>query len=311
MSSEPQGPGWWQASDGKWYAPELAPNAAAPPPPPQAPTPPPVAPPGPGAAPPAPPSGPAPYQAPSSDPTGQRPAAIGDAFNWAWLKYQRNFGDLVLLAIAALVLIGIVVVGGFFLLTATLFSTASSALHCSHDALGNVTDCTTTSGSSLGFFGFLGLVAVLSGLNIFISYLVQMVFIRASLTLGYGQKLEVKKMLSTEGIGTYLVGALLVSIAVLVGSFLCFIPGIVVLFFSPFFGFFIIDKKMSAVDAIKASFQLVNRNLGTMIGFFIASYIAVVLGYLLCGIGEIVALPVVVIATGFMYRRLQGEPVAA
>jgi len=28
MSTTPQGPGWWQASDGNWYPPELAPGAA-------------------------------------------------------------------------------------------------------------------------------------------------------------------------------------------------------------------------------------------------------------------------------------------
>ena len=30
MSDFSQGPGWWQASDGKWYAPEQAPGASAP-----------------------------------------------------------------------------------------------------------------------------------------------------------------------------------------------------------------------------------------------------------------------------------------
>jgi hypothetical protein len=30
MSDTPQGPGWWQASDGKWYAPETAPGAPQP-----------------------------------------------------------------------------------------------------------------------------------------------------------------------------------------------------------------------------------------------------------------------------------------
>ena len=32
MSDVSQGPGWWQASDGKWYAPEQAQGAAPPPP---------------------------------------------------------------------------------------------------------------------------------------------------------------------------------------------------------------------------------------------------------------------------------------
>src|SRR5437773_10456955 len=33
MSAVSQGPGWWQASDGKWYPPESRPGAVAPPPP--------------------------------------------------------------------------------------------------------------------------------------------------------------------------------------------------------------------------------------------------------------------------------------
>jgi hypothetical protein len=33
VSDVSQGPGWWQASDGKWYPPQSAPTAAPPPPP--------------------------------------------------------------------------------------------------------------------------------------------------------------------------------------------------------------------------------------------------------------------------------------
>jgi hypothetical protein len=43
MSDFSQGAGWWQASDGKWYAPELHPNFRPPPPPNPAPPPPPQA----------------------------------------------------------------------------------------------------------------------------------------------------------------------------------------------------------------------------------------------------------------------------
>ena len=35
MSDTSMGPGWWMASDGRWYSPEQAPGAAPPPPPPQ------------------------------------------------------------------------------------------------------------------------------------------------------------------------------------------------------------------------------------------------------------------------------------
>jgi hypothetical protein len=43
MSDQPQGPGWWQASDLKWYPPEKHANYAAPPSPPGTPTQPPTA----------------------------------------------------------------------------------------------------------------------------------------------------------------------------------------------------------------------------------------------------------------------------
>ena len=39
MSDASQGPGWWLASDGRWYAPETHPNYVAPPPPPPPPPP--------------------------------------------------------------------------------------------------------------------------------------------------------------------------------------------------------------------------------------------------------------------------------
>jgi len=39
MSDVSQGPGWWRASDGKWYAPEQHPNYTPPPPPPPSPPP--------------------------------------------------------------------------------------------------------------------------------------------------------------------------------------------------------------------------------------------------------------------------------
>lgn len=34
VSTQPQGPGWWEASNGSWYPPELHPDYQAPPPPP-------------------------------------------------------------------------------------------------------------------------------------------------------------------------------------------------------------------------------------------------------------------------------------
>jgi uncharacterized membrane protein len=92
---------------------------------------------------------------------------------------------------------------------------------------------------------------------------------------------------------------------------LCYIPGLIVQFFTLWFGYFVLGKKMAPMDAIKASFQFVNQNLGTLIVFYLASMLAYFVGAILCGIGLLVAVPVVVIAQAYMWRRLQNRPVAA
>jgi uncharacterized membrane protein len=163
----------------------------------------------------------------------------------------------------------------------------------------------TGGGRTIGLFFVEWIVTVV--VTVFVLYLVQLMLIRGALMITYGQKIEMKALLSTEDLPQYLLASILVAVAMTV--LCCF--NFVIFFFAQFFGFFIVDKKMSAVDAIKSSFQLVNRNLGTLIGFTIGVIIAFVIGAAVCGLGLIVAFPVVTIATAFMYRRLQGEPVAA
>ncbi len=89
MSSASQGPGWWQASDGKWYPPQQESGYQAPPPPPAAA---PTAPPS-WSAPPAPPAYPAPggqYPAPG----GQYPAPGGPNFGNAQAAFASGVAKI-------------------------------------------------------------------------------------------------------------------------------------------------------------------------------------------------------------------------
>ena len=103
MSDFSQGPGWWQASDGKWYPPEAAPAAAAPAP---APTGPPAyaAPTGP------PPGGPPAYGTPMGSPAYGAPAgAPGQLIEWGprVLAVLADSAILVVAYIALIILVGI------------------------------------------------------------------------------------------------------------------------------------------------------------------------------------------------------------
>ncbi len=73
MSDTSQGPGWWQASDGKWYPPEQAPG----------------------------------YQAPAGGggtPAGGVTLDFGAAFSWAWKQFTDNLGAWLTISIVVAVI---------------------------------------------------------------------------------------------------------------------------------------------------------------------------------------------------------------
>ncbi|MFB9954275.1 hypothetical protein [Cellulomonas denverensis] len=114
-----------------------------------------------------------------------------------------------------------------------------------------------------------------------------------------------------EHFGTVLLAALLVGIGNAVGSLLLYIGGIVFAFFAQFTLFYVIDKGLGAIDAIKASFQLAARNFGPAALLYLVVLVASAVGGALCGIGALVTTPLAMLLTGFVFRRLHGEGVAA
>ena len=242
---------------------------------------------------------------PGSQPaTSGGTASVGDAFNWGWTKFQENIGPIL---IATLILfVGIVIIQ-------VIVVAISSAV-----LLGSTTTTHTTSGgftyttsSGPGLFVSLVSYTVYNLFFLITSSFVWLAIIRATLAITYGRPVDVKEMLSTDQLGQYIIGAILVGIGTAIGFLLCIIPGIIFMFMTIFWGYFLVDKKLSPVESIKASIALVNKNVGTLIGFFIACIGAYILGAIVCGIGLLVAIPVVVLSSGYMYRKLQGESVAA
>ena len=72
MSDSPQGPGWWQASDGKWYPPEQAPGGGA--------------------------------SAGGAGGGGAAAFSVGDALSYGWNKFTQNVGPLIVATLFMLVI---------------------------------------------------------------------------------------------------------------------------------------------------------------------------------------------------------------
>jgi hypothetical protein len=243
--------------------------------------------------PPTPPSDPAVPPAPPPPPPpplpGGTPFRVGDAFNYGWKKFQENLGPIL---IAMLIFI---VVAGAVNFIASLF-------------VGGFGEMTNPDDIGIGmFFGFGYLFFSL--LSALVSLLIQAAVVRGALEITKGERIDLSTFLSTEHLGQVVLAAILLAIGTAIGLILCIIPGLILIFYSMFTYQFILDRGLPAFDAIKASFALVNQHLGSVVGLFFASILALFVGALLCGIGLIVAIPVTIIATAYAYRILSGQTV--
>ena len=106
------------------------------------------------------------------------------------------------------------------------------------------------------------------------------------------------------------VATILVGIATFIGFILCVLPGIVVVIFSAFTTAFVVDQKLGGIDAIKASINLVKNNFGPAILWMLLAFLCVVVGAIACGVGLLVAIPVVLISQAYTVRALTGGPIA-
>jgi uncharacterized membrane protein len=268
VSDTPQGPGWWQASDGKWYPPEQAPGA----------------------------------QQPVGGPAGGFPS-VGEAFNYGWTKFQANVGQIIVAAIIGFAIMAVLSLIGYVLIFASVINASGG---CEFNRRGEYV-CDT----GPGFFVILLAWAVFLGLIYFGQFLFDLLMIRVGLLTTSGEPLDMSRLLSTERLGPYLIGSVIMTVLAMIGFVFCIIPGILVLIFGRFFGYYILDKGQAPVDAIKSSFNLVKDNFGSVFVFLLAVFAANWVGSILCYIGLIVTVPLTAIATAYYYRRAEGQPVVA
>jgi uncharacterized membrane protein len=269
------------------YPPPPPPGGSYPPPPPPGGSYPPP-PPG-GSYPPPPPGGSYPPPPPGAYPTpgAGAPAPtsldVGSALTYGWNGLKNNVGSI---AVIALVIV----------------------------AINFVLNGLTWIAGDNGFLRF-----VVSVVSFFVSLVVALGLIRAALEIVDGRRPEIGDLLSTDGIGVYLVASLLVAVLVTLGLVLCIIPGLIIGFLLQFYGYAIVDRRVDAtsaapqsdpIGALRASFQITSSNVGSLLALSIVNLVLNIIGAALCGIGLLVTLPVTAIAIAYAWRQLTGGPIA-
>lgn len=233
------------------------------------------------------------YQQSSSGGSG-----VGDAFQYGWTKFQQNIGQLI---IAILVWLGVLILAGVIMF---VLLTVFGAIGTSTNEFGQ------TETNAIGGFGFILVFGLGTILLLAANFIGGAALLRVGLLTTKGEEPTPQKLFSTENLGPYILTSLLVAVIVFLGSLLCYVPGIIAAFFLLFAPYYSLDKGTGPMEALRASVTLVNRNLATTVVLYIGAIIAYLIGSLLCLIGLLVAYPVILIAYGYMYRTLNGEPVA-
>lgn len=232
-------------------------------------------------------------------PTGAQPWDVGSAVSYGWAKFQANMGQMIIASLAIFAAFAV-----FTLLYIFAIIPASSS-GCEIDGSGDL-DCS----DGWPFILTFGIVAFLGVLFFVFAQVIGAGLIREALGVTEGRAFTTAGVFKFENIGNVIVTSLLVGAGTFVGYLLCFIPGIIFAFLSMYSLFFVVDKNLSPVDAIKASIDLTKNNVGSAIIWYLVAVVIIFVGELACFVGLLVAIPVVLVGSAFTYKKLSGQPVA-
>ncbi len=109
-------------------------------------------------------------------------------------------------------------------------------------------------------------------------------------------------------IGSLLGAFLLMTLAIVVGCCMCFLPGIVVAIGLQFTMMIVMDTDLGAFGALSYAWKLASDHLLNLFVFGLIASFAVFVAFCgTCGLGLIVVAPIVLVAQGLVYVHLSGR----
>src|ERR1039457_1612931 len=221
-----------------------------------------------------PPPPPPPGALPPPPPATGGSFSVGDAISYGWRAFWKNVWPLVGLAVIIVVV---------HLVLGAIASNASNVV------------------------GRL----VIQLVSFVVGIVLAMGLIRASLAVLEGRRPEVGMLFQTEGFGPYLVGSILVGIAVFVGLLLCIVPGVILGLMWEFFGYVIVENPtISPTEAMRRSAEITKGYRWQLLGLTILLFLINVVGAIALGIGLLFTYGISAVALAYTYKVLSGQGVA-
>lgn len=102
--------------------------------------------------------------------------------------------------------------------------------------------------------------------------------------------------------------SILYSVIVLVGFVLFIIPGVILSIMFQFAPYFVVDKGVGPIQALKMSAAATKGSRWNLFLFGLVTVLIGLLGLIALIVGLLVAYPVILLAATYVYRRLQSQP---
>lgn len=109
----------------------------------------------------------------------------------------------------------------------------------------------------------------------------------------------------------FLLGYVLYTILIIVGFILLIVPGIYLAVKYQFIPYLIIDKGMDPIEAFKESGKMTDGSKWDLLLFLIVLGMIVIIGFLAFIVGSFVAIPVVMVAEAYVYKKLSSNTVVS
>ena len=233
---------------------------------------------------------------------GAQPYNVGEAFSWAWNKFTKNAGPLII----ATLVYGLILIVLQVIVNLVQAAVSPGVSDYSSSGSGFSYSWSTT---SMGLGGIL--ISIVGWfVSLIVGAAIQSGYISGVLDIANGQQVSVGSFFRPRNIGQVIIAGLIVGVITTIGFFLCIIPGVIASIMLVFTVVALLDRNLSPVDAVKTSFDLSKANFGNVFVTWLAMVATAVVGALLCGIGLIVAVPVAALILVYAWRRLSGGQVA-
>lgn len=127
-----------------------------------------------------------------------------------------------------------------------------------------------------------------------------------------GQPVAVGDLFSQTGkLVPGLIANLIMSLAIGIGTMLLCIPGLIAFAFLGLAIFFVVDKELDPISALKASMSATEPARMQVALFGLVAMLLYIAGAIACGIGVLVTLPTAMIAFAHVYEALSGKAATA